>query len=78
MWTCYQLLWVDINVLDFGHTNRYIMASYYYFNLHFSVGILCGAFFVLLFAIYFIFGETGKGCYDLDVLVPQKFVLVPK
>ena len=39
-----------VSDVDFGHSNRYVVVSHYYFILQLSDDILCGApFYMLLF-----------------------------
>ena len=42
-------------VLDFGHSNRYVVVYHYYFNLHFLHDMSCGASFHLLICHLYIF-----------------------
>ena len=44
-----------VSVSDFGHSNRYVVVSHYYFNWHFSDDVSCGAFFYMLTGNLYIF-----------------------
>ena len=48
-----------INLLDFGHSNRYMLVSYCSFNFHFSDGMWCGtSFHMLTCHLCIFFGEV--------------------
>ena len=49
-----------VRVLDFGHSNRWIVVYHCYFNLHFPDNMWCGASFLLLTCcLYIFFGEVS-------------------
>lgn len=54
----HQHLVMLVNVLDFGHSIRYVVVSHY-FSLHFPNDICCGASFHMLIFILCIFDEVA-------------------
>lgn len=53
-----------VNVLDFVHSNRCLVATCYYFNLQFPDNTWCSASFHMLFAIFF--GEVSRYSHLAD------------